>query len=370
MQQQRGLLEHEAVLNMNLQNDQSGTAAALELRNLSVFLQGTGPDRNQGFFAVRDVDLKIARGEAFGIIGESGCGKSLTARAILGLIPKVARARMSGSVFLGSRPLHTYSEAELQKIRGRYAAIVFQDPLTALSPFYTIGFQLLETLHAHERLHHKEARLLACHLLSSVGISDPERRLSQYPHQFSGGMRQRVVIAMALAHHPELLIADEPTTGLDAATQVDILNLLSHLRNNPSDWQQKSRAGEKMAILFISHDFEAVSRLCSRVAVMYAGQIVEQGSTARVLHEARHPYARALLACLPQWRPASEYTLRPLAGAPPGLNSRPMHVYSEADHGSRCCFIDRCPRRQILCEKAPSMGEHGYRCHFPVTLDS
>ena len=338
---------------------------ALKIENLSVKLPG-GPN-GQGFYAVRDLNLEIAQGEAFGIIGESGCGKSMTARAIIKLIPRSAQAKVSGKILIGTHEILNYSEKKMRHIRGKVASIVFQDPMTALSPFFSVGFQLEETLKAHANLSRREAHKTSATLLGSVGISQPEKRLNQFPHEFSGGMRQRVVIAMALAHRPELLIADEPTTGLDASTQVEILELLRSLKDQLDDMSRRNIAGiglKPMSILFISHDFGAVSQLCDKLAVMYAGQIIEQGNTSALLTNPSHHYTKGLVNCLPQWRPKGEYKLEALNGFPPQLGT--TH--------SGCGFFERCPRAQPLCEKTPvswSLNQDketmaGFRCHFPL----
>jgi peptide/nickel transport system permease protein len=329
----------------------------LRIRDLTVRLgpmQAKGRDRNiSTTYAVRNLNLDLWPGEAVGLVGESGSGKSLTAKSLMGLIPQAAHAQVSGTALLAGEDLLAMSEKQLHRIRGKKLAMIFQDPMTALSPFFTIRAQLTETLRTHDSLTQHQADQRSVSLLGNVGIHAPEEKLNLYPHQFSGGMRQRVVIAMALAHQPALLIADEPTTGLDAVTQVQLLELIKGLCHR----------NQNMGVLFISHDVGAVATLCDRTAVMYAGQIVEVNKTHQLLKEPSHPYTAALLNCLPQWAPRNSYSLSALEGFPPKPSA------DEPLHG--CSFAPRCQRAAAMCRTTSVQwtarsGSSGLRCLLPL----
>lgn len=332
----------------------------LQVRGLTVKLRGhkgtsnARPAPRDGVYAVRDVDFDVWPGEAVGLVGESGSGKSLTAKSLMGLIAPSAKAEVFGDAMLEGINLLTLAERKLQALRGKKIAMIFQDPMTALSPFFTIRAQMMETLRTHASLSRHEADQRSVSLLSSVGIRAPEEKLKLYPHQFSGGMRQRVVIAMALAHSPSLLIADEPTTGLDAVTQVQLLELFKELCHRH----------QSMGVLFISHDVGAVETLCDRTAVMYAGQIVETNKTRRLLKSPAHPYTAALLGCLPRWAPRNTYTLAALQGFPPQPSTEEIL--------QACAFAPRCRNVTSDCLSVTvPWSEHetlsGVRCLSPLS---
>lgn len=289
--------------------------------------------------AVDGVDLSIAPGETLAVVGESGSGKSVTALSILRLFNRGDRAEVSGTIDWRTRDgavvnLAQLSEAALARLRGRDIAVIFQDPGASLNPVFSVGSQIIEALRQHRP--EVQAQDTAIQLLREVGIADPERRLQAYPHQLSGGMRQRVMIAIALACSPRLLIADEPTTALDVTIQAQIMRLLAEL---------KARMG--MALLFITHDLALVSEIADRIVVMYAGQVVESGPAAEVLNAPRHPYTRALLQCRPQrhYRDdmPDERVLQPIPGAPPRPGRFPQ----------ACRFGPRCGAAQARCHEAP-----------------
>ena len=296
--------------------------------------------------AVRGVDLSVAPGETLCIVGESGCGKSMTSLAMMGLLPKAARIEATRLEFDGEDLLRA-SERRMSDLRGNRMAMIFQDPMTSLNPSYTIGNQLEEVFLRHCRAGRKQARDRAIHLLERVGITAAERRLSQYPHQLSGGLRQRVMIAMALMCEPDLLIADEPTTALDVTIQAQILRLLAEL-------QQEF----KMALILITHDLGVVARIADRVAVMYAGEIVEKGPATAVFDRPSHPYTMGLLESIP------------IRGkTPPGARLGTIPGIVPALYGDLvgCQFAPRCSFRQAICtaqDIAPRHleADHSYRC--------
>ncbi|WP_162588239.1 dipeptide/oligopeptide/nickel ABC transporter permease/ATP-binding protein [Variovorax sp. RA8] len=307
----------------------------LRLSHLTVRLQGPQGDAE----LLSDESLHLRRGEVLGLVGESGCGKSITAAAIIGLLPPAARVA-GGSIRLGDTELVGMDEAMARQIRGRRIGMVFQDAGAALSPVHTIGRQLVDAVRAHTELDARQARTRAIALLEMVGVPDAQRRLDDYPHQFSGGMAQRVVIAGALACEPELLIADEPTTALDVTIQAQVLDLLMDLRQ---------RLG--MSILLITHDLGVVADACDRVAVMYAGQMVETGPVREVLARPRHPYTAALLAAMPKGG-AGGATLATIPGRVP-----PAWAWPQG-----CRFHPRCPHAIEACTAAPVALDNGVRC--------
>ncbi|MEI4801489.1 ABC transporter ATP-binding protein [Bacillus sp. FJAT-51639] len=261
--------------------------------------------------AVRGVTFDLKKGETLAIVGESGSGKSVTSKALMDLIPKPPGRIKNGEIIFDGRDLTKLSEKEMQQIRGKEIAMIFQDPMTSLNPTMTIGNQIMEGLIKHQGMSKADARKVALELIDLVGIPNPEARLKQYPHQFSGGMRQRVVIAMALACNPKLLIADEPTTALDVTIQAQILELMK-------DIQQKTEA----AIIFITHDLGVVANVADRVAVMYAGKVVEIGTVDEIFYNPKHPYTWGLLASMPSLE-GGEEELYAIPGTPPDLLKPP-----------------------------------------------
>ncbi|AIK38360.1 ABC transporter ATP-binding protein [Bacillus pseudomycoides] len=261
--------------------------------------------------AVRGVTFDLKKGETLAIVGESGSGKSVTSKALMGLIPNPPGRIKNGEIVFDGRDLTKLTEKEMQQVRGKEIAMIFQDPMTSLNPTMTIGNQIMEGLIKHQGMSKADARKVALELLDLVGIPNPEARLKQYPHQFSGGMRQRVVIAMALACNPKLLIADEPTTALDVTIQAQILELMK-------DIQQKTEA----AIIFITHDLGVVANVADRVAVMYAGKVVEIGTVDEIFYNPKHPYTWGLIASMPSLD-GSEAELYAIPGTPPDLLKPP-----------------------------------------------
>jgi len=295
--------------------------------------------------AVNDVSFSVRPGEALGLVGESGSGKSLTALAILRVLPPGARVSAGRVVFEGA-DLLAASEEHLQRVRGARIALVFQEPSTALNPVLTVGRHIAETLVVHDRVSWREAHDLAVDLLASVSVPDAPQRVHDYPHQLSGGLRQRVLIALALACQPTLLIADEPTTALDATIQREILDLLHEL---------KFQRG--LSLLLISHDLGVLARAADRVAVMYAGRVVEEAPTRRLFTAPLHPYTQGLLAAIPGATPGSR--LRAIEGSVP----------SPGTVGPGCAFAPRCPARVDGCDTvAPAVSApapaHRVRCHL------
>jgi len=278
--------------------------------------------------AVDGVSFHVEAGETLGIVGESGCGKTVTSLSIMGLIPRPpGRIVEDSSIRFRGQELTTLPANEFRRIRGNEIAMIFQEPMTSLNPVYTVGDQIRESLRLHRKMGRKEARAAGVAALREVGIPEPDRRFDEYPHQLSGGMRQRVMIAMALSCEPDLLIADEPTTALDVTIQAQILDLLAALR---------TRRG--MAMLLITHDLGVVAEVCDRVLVMYAGQVVESGSVEDIFHRPRHPYTRGLLASLPRLEDRGR-RLNPIEGTVPSPVNWP--------HG--CRFRDRCPHAWDRC---------------------
>jgi oligopeptide/dipeptide ABC transporter ATP-binding protein len=313
----------------------------IDVRNLSLeFATATGPIR-----VVDDVSFSIEPGETLGLVGESGSGKSVTALSLARLIPSPPASYSTGEILVEGRNVLKMSKAELRAIRGGVVSYIFQDPSASLNPIFRIGAQILESLRLHRPEHATEAEVVR--LLKLVGIPAAETRVRDYPHQLSGGMQQRVMIAMALASEPKLLVADEPTTALDVTIQAQIFDLLRDL---------KKRLG--MAILLITHDLSLLTEIADRVAVMYAGQIVEHAPTRQVLDTPRHPYTRGLLASVPEIGRHSER-----------LESIPGVVPSPAQFPTGCRFHPRCPQVQADCPNhpipllEPKPGET-VRCHY------
>ncbi len=274
--------------------------------------------------AVDGISYEVQRGRTLGIVGESGSGKTVSSLTTLGLT-RSQGARISGQIMFEGRDLLTLSEEQLRAIRGNEIAMIFQDPLSALHPFYKVGSQLIEAVRAHQDVSKAQARARAIELLGLVGIPDPDRRVDEYPHEFSGGMRQRAMIAMALTNDPKLLIADEPTTALDVTVQAQILALMERLQRELG-----------MAIVIITHDLGVVAEMADEIAVMYAGRIVETAAAETIFAGPEHPYTWGLLKSIPTLAGAREEDLVPIPGAPPSLINRP----------SGCHFHPRCPYAQ------------------------
>ena len=305
----------------------TGETAALAIDDLVVTLVGDG----RRVPVVTGVDLRVPARSTLGLVGESASGKSLTCLAVMRLLDRRRLSVESGSIRLGGRELLELSEDEMRAVRGNEIGMIFQDPMTSLDPAFTAGQQIASVVRRHTGAGRRGARTRALELLSLVGIGDPGRRADQYPHQFSGGMRQRIMIAMAIAGEPRLLIADEPTTALDATTQAQIIELIRDLTETLG-----------MATIITTHDLGVVAELCDRVSVMYAGQIVEHTETAALFHHPRHPYTERLLAGLP--RVGRPLELLGIPGAPP----RPGHF------AAGCRFAPRCTHvREPLCTAAP-----------------
>ena len=301
--------------------------------------------------AVDGVSLSLDRGRTLGIVGESGSGKSVLSRSIMGLLPK-RNVQREGTITYAGQQISSLADGKRRDLWGTEMAMVFQDPMTALNPVLKIGNQITEGLRYHLDLDRKTAKLNAVALLRSVGIPEPERRLKQYPHELSGGMRQRIMIAVALACGPKLLFADEPTTALDVTVQAQILNLLAS--------QQRER---EMAMILVTHDLGVVAGRADDIAVMYAGQIVEQAPAATLFANVRMPYTQALLRSIPKLDEPRRTKLQAIPGRPPNL----------ADPPPGCRFAPRCPYAQDRCRaEAPPLIEsepgHTYRCWFPVGI--
>ncbi|QWU16518.1 oligopeptide/dipeptide ABC transporter, ATP-binding protein, C-terminal domain-containing protein [Paenibacillus sophorae] len=295
--------------------------------------------------AVDGVDLRIKKGETLGIVGESGCGKSITSLSIMQLLPPKIGRISAGEIRFEGRDLLKASRREMRGIRGNRIAMIFQEPMTSLNPVFKIGKQISEAARYHLKIGKKEAWKRSVEMLTKVGIPRPEKIADQYPHQLSGGMRQRVMIAMAMICNPKLLIADEPTTALDVTIQAQILDLMRELQET-----------EGTSILMITHDLGVVAEMCDRVVIMYAGQVVEETDVATLFSSPKHPYTQGLLASLPQ-----------LAGDADRLQSIPGQVPNPLHMPSGCRFAPRCPHRFERCEQAePQLLEdeagHSCRC--------
>ena len=302
-------------------------------------------------YAVNGISFHLDEGETLAVVGESGCGKSVTMMSILGLIAKPPGEIVSGSAVYNGADLLQLTEQQLEHVRGKEIGMIFQDPMTSLNPVLTIGRQITESLRTHMGMTAPQAQRRALDLLELVGISEPQRRLSEYPHQFSGGMRQRVMIAMALACVPSILIADEPTTALDVTIQAQIVELAIRMREQMG-----------MALIWITHDLGVVASIADRVMVMYAGFVVEEAGVDALYDDPRHPYTLALQAALPRHDRRREHYLKSIAGAPPNLLVEP--------HG--CPFAPRCDFTQDRCwEENPSLTpidlQHRIACWVDVS---
>jgi oligopeptide/dipeptide ABC transporter ATP-binding protein len=326
----------------------AGGGSLLEVEGLRVGF-ATEDGRVQ---AVDGVDFKLAAGEVLAIVGESGSGKSVTAQTLIGLT-RGPNSRIEGSVRLSGEELTTLSESKLQEIRGRQIAMIFQDPMTSLNPVHRVGSQIIEAIRAHDRSIDKKAgRSRAVELLDSVGIPDPERRVDDYPHEFSGGMRQRAMIAMGLALEPSILIADEPTTALDVTIQAQILHLIQDLNR-----------GRGLATILITHDLGVVAEVADRVLVMYGGKVVEQGTLDDIFYDPQHPYTWGLLGSLTRLDQPRPHRLPQISGSPPSLLNLPKG----------CAFRPRCPHEFGKCAEVPGLEarlpddpDHRDRCWLDV----
>ncbi len=303
--------------------------------------------------AVNDVSFHLGKGELLGVVGESGSGKSVTMMSLIGLLPSPPADVRGGTVMLNGRDLLHISQDELRSVRGAKVGFVFQDPMTSLNPVFTLGNQIMEPLIKHMKMSKKQAEARAIDLLELVGIPDAKNRLSAYPHQFSGGMRQRVMIAIALACDPDVLIADEPTTALDVTIQAQILELVKELRQKLG-----------MAIIWITHDLGVIAGIADRVMVMYGGQVVEQAPVRDLFANPQHPYTRALLKTIPAISGPRETRLKVIEGQPPIMTAAP----------AACPFRDRCEYRFDTCDRvnpprravdgAPVGQGHDVACHW------
>jgi peptide/nickel transport system ATP-binding protein len=321
--------------------------ALLSVEDVSVDL----PTPRGNLRAVDQVDLKVGTGRTLGIVGESGCGKTMLSRAILQLLPK--KAKLSGRVIFDGQDLVRLDPERLRRLRGRSLAVVFQDPMTSLNPVLTIGTQLIETLQEHLELDNIAAKRRSVELLAAVGIPAPEQRLTQYPHQLSGGMRQRVAIAIALSCEPKLLIADEPTTALDVTIQAQILDLLAR--------EQRRR---HMAMILITHDLGVVAGRTDDVAVMYAGRVVERAPTPVLFKKMHMPYTEALLAAIPKIDAAPHTPLPAISGRPPD----PTRPIQGCSFSPRCRYAaGRCYREKPLLVASESL-DHQYACFHPIQV--
>ncbi|MCY1126562.1 ABC transporter ATP-binding protein [Frigidibacter sp. RF13] len=317
----------------------------LEVRNLSTTFARAG----RALPAVRDVSFTLGRGEVLGLVGESGSGKSVTLRSILGLSRHYGT--VTGEVRWKGRDIASLSERALRSVRGREIAMIFQEPMSSLNPLLTVGMQLTEVLKAHTDLGRSERRRRAIEMLDHVGIPSAAARLDDYPHQFSGGMRQRVMIAIALAARPQLLLADEPTTALDVTIQAQILDLILGLARE-----------YEMGVILVTHDLGVVAQTCDRVAVMYAGRIVEEAPVAPLLSDPRHPYTMGLMRSVPEGV-APRTALYSVPGTPPALDALPQG----------CAFAPRCPSASAQCTATdPALNRlapgRSAACHHPVSL--
>jgi oligopeptide transport system ATP-binding protein len=296
----------------------------LEVRDLHVSFK----TYNGEVQAVRGVSFHVNKGETVAIVGESGCGKSVTSQTIMRLIPTPPAMIKAGEIIFEGKDLTKLPEKQLEKIRGAEIAMIFQDPMTSLNPTMTIGKQIMEGLMKHQKMSKSQAREKAIEMLRLVGIPSPESRIDQYPHQFSGGMRQRAMIAIALACAPKVLIADEPTTALDVTIQAQIIDLMK-------DLQEKINT----SIILITHDLGVVADIADRVVVMYAGKVVESGSLDEIFYNPRHPYTWGLMTSMPRLNQSRDQELLPIPGAPPDLISPPKG----------CPFAARCKYAMKIC---------------------
>ena len=293
--------------------------------------------------AVRGVSFHVNKGETVALVGESGCGKSVTANSIMQLLPMPPAFYKRGQILFEGEDIVKKSEKEMQKIRGNKISMIFQDPMTSLNPTMRIGKQIVEGLIKHQKLSAKEAEKKAIEMLDLVSVPQPEKRIKQYPHEFSGGMRQRVMIALAMVSNPKLLIADEPTTALDVTVQAQILDLMKGIQ-------------EKLgtSIILITHDLGVVADMCDRVIVMYAGQLMEEGTVYEIFKNPKHPYTRKLLGSVPRLDMSRSEMLHSIEGTPPDLYRPPKG----------CPFYDRCDEAMIICKDHMPQKEYHTDTHY------
>ncbi|MCK1987471.1 ABC transporter ATP-binding protein [Lysinibacillus fusiformis] len=300
----------------------------LEVKDLKIGIQQSKKDIS----IVNGVSFQLEKGKTLGIVGESGCGKSMTSLSLMGLLPSGVEWQ-NGEIYIDQKRIHKKLKKEWRKIRGKKISMIFQEPMSSLNPVYKVGSQIIEMIHSHEKISKKEAHERAVDMLRLVGIPRPDRVVNEYPHQLSGGMRQRVMIAMALACGPEILIADEPTTALDVTIQAQILELMK-------DIQEKL----DMSIILITHDLGVVAEICEKVIVMYAGEIVEEANVLELFDHPLHPYTKGLLNSLPDIETEQEY-LPSIEGVVP----------SPSDMPAGCRFFDRCEFATEICKKKPEL---------------
>ena len=323
----------------------TGSDTLLEVKNLTVsFFTYAGEVK-----AVRGISYDVKKGEVMGIVGESGSGKSVSSFGLFGMIPDPGRI-LEGEIFFDGRDVVKMSERELLKMRGKEISMIFQDPMTSLNPVFTVGNQIDEVLRKHTSLNKAERRQRIIELFQLVGINQPEKRIDQYPYEFSGGMRQRVMIAMALACNPKLLIADEPTTALDVTIQAQILELMKELKQKID-----------MSIVFITHDLGVVSEICDHICVMYAGKIIERGTSDQIFYEPKHPYTWGLLASVPKVNADEHERLIPIEGNPVDLIHPPMGC----PFAPRCKYCMRACLTKMPPESTVQEG-HSVSCWLPV----
>lgn len=330
--------------------DDNQSPALLDVRGLTTEFRLTGGT----LYANKNVSIRVGRGKTLGIVGESGSGKSVLCRSILQLLPTPPARIVNGEIWFDGNDLLTFSEQGMQGIRGRQITMIFQDPMTCLNPVYRVGDQITEGIRLHNQLPNKEAREMAIQLLHQVGIPSPEKRADSYPHQLSGGMRQRIMIAMAISSKPKLLLADEPTTALDVTIQDQILALMMELQMQVG-----------MSIILVSHDMGIVAETSDAVAVMYAGQVMEYAVTEAIFRHPRHPYTMGLLQSIPRMKGGNK-RLIPIQGQPPNLLKLPIG----------CPFVDRCPVADPrTCAETPvSLSEcepgHFTACLYPDRISA
>jgi len=318
-----------------------GAMPVLDVKNLKTVFRTRAGD----IHAVNSVSFHLKPGELLGVVGESGSGKSVTMMSLLGLLPSPPAEVRDGQVMLGGRDLLKSGPDDLRAVRGREVGFIFQDPMTSLNPVFSVGFQIMEPLRKHMKMNREQARARAVDLLELVGIPDARRRLKDYPHQFSGGMRQRVMIAIALACDPKVLIADEPTTALDVTIQAQIIELVKDLRQKLG-----------MAIIWITHDLGVIAGIADRVMVMYGGQVVEQGPVREIFGNPAHPYTRALLQTVPKLHGERAARLRVIEGQPPMLSAHPTACPFRARCGHA---FERCARENPVRRPVGHGGGHG-----------
>lgn len=317
----------------------------IEIEDLSTVFR----PKKEKIRAIDGVSFYVCRGEMVGIVGESGCGKSVTSQSIMRLYDEKEEVSYSGTVTFEGQDLMKIPYKDMDKIRGNRIAMIFQDALSSLNPVYTVGDQVVEAICIHQNVEKKEAWKKAVEMLTKVGISEPEKRMHQYPHELSGGMRQRVMIAIALCCKPDLLIADEPTTALDVTVQAQIMDLIQQLKET-----------ENMGVILITHDMAVVAENCDRVIVMYLGQMVEEASVVDIFEHPLHPYTIGLIKSIPQMTTDSEQELFMIKGSLPLLTQ----IKKGCRFASRCPYAtDKCREEEPKLQKA---GEnHSVRCHFP-----